>query len=235
MSEKKGRPPKPNNVASSPRFKIRKKSIATKAQGGKKAALEGFRGLINAEPTPEYFTEFFKQVRSENNDRGAAILTVANIENSLRYALSRRLALGRGNTEQLFGVNGPMGTFDLKIKMAKALKVFGSETDRNLSLIRAMRNAFAHSIIPITFKTPAVIELCKFLVVPFVLPPKSIKVVDGKIVDPEEPTEARQRFTTVCENTSHNLFIYGQHCPQRPREQEDFGPYAAWLTPQPLP
>ena len=63
--------------------------------------------------------------------------------------------------------------------MAKALKIFGTETEANLGLIRAIRNAFAHSTIPITFETPEIIELCRFLVVPFVLPPKSIKVVDG--------------------------------------------------------
>ena len=121
-------------------------------------------------------------------------------------------------------MQGPMGTFDLKIKMAKALKIFGPETDHNLHLIRTIRNAFAHSSVPITFKTSAIIELCNFLVVPFVLAPKSIKVVDGTIIEPDEPVEARQRFTTVCENTTHNLFIYAQHCFQRPASTRIFGP-----------
>jgi hypothetical protein len=137
------------------------------------------------------------------------------------------LALAKDKNEELFGMNGPMGTFDLKVKMANALKIFGPETDANLNLIRVIRNAFAHATIPITFKTSAIIAICECLVVPFILPPKSIKVVDGKIVDPEEPIEARQRFTTVCENTSHNLFLYGQSCPQRQRDHRD--------PPEPLP
>jgi hypothetical protein len=98
-----------------------------KEQSGMKAAIKNLRALADAEPSPEYFDEFFKQVRSENNDRGAAILTATNTENSLRYALSKRLAVGKDNYEQLFGMNGPMGTFDLKIRMAKALKIFGPE------------------------------------------------------------------------------------------------------------
>jgi hypothetical protein len=231
----KQKPPKPKDRASSPRFKTRKARTVMKDQGGKKVALANLKALTNGEPAPEYFAEFLEQVRRENNDRGAAILTATNTENSLRHALSRRLAVGRESYPQLFGMHGPMGTFDLKIRMARALKIFGSETNDNLDLIRKIRNAFAHSTIPITFRTAAIIELCKFLTVPFVLPPKSIRVVDGKIVDPDEPSEARQRFTTVCENTTHNLFIYGQDCPQRPREHEDFLPYAAWLTPRPLP
>jgi len=113
--------------------------------------------------------------------------------------------------------------------------MFGPETEANLNMIRAIRNAFARATVPITFKTPAIAELCKFLVVPFVLAPKAIKVVDGKIVDPDEPLEARLRFTTSCENLTHNLFIYAQHCFQRPREHEDYRPYLAWLTPKPLP
>jgi hypothetical protein len=232
---KKLRPPKPKDRISAPRFKMKAATATTQSQGGKKAALINVKALISADPAPEYFTEFFKQVRGENNDRGAAILTATNTDNSLKYALSRRLGVTKNNHEELFGLSGPMGTFDLKIRMAKALKIFGAETEANLGLIRAIRNAFAHSTIPITFETPEIIELCRFLVVPFVLPPKSIKVVDGKVVDPEEPIEARQRFTTVCENTTHNLIIYGQNCSQRPREHDDFRPYAAWLTPRPLP
>ena len=229
------KPPKPKDRISAPRVKMRKAITMTQSHGGKKAALINVKALISADPAPEHFAEFFEQVRGENNDRGAAILTATNTDNSLRYALSRRLAVTKNNHEELFGLSGPMGTFDLKIRMAKALRIFGTETEANLTLIRTIRNAFAHSTIPITFKTVAIIELCKFLVVPFVLPPKSIKVIDGEVVDPEEPIEARQRFRTVCENTTHNLIIYGQSCSQRPREHEDFLPYVAWLTPQPLP
>lgn len=232
---KKVKPLKPTDRASAPRFKVKKLSTMTQGQAGKKAALKNVNALTNAEPMPEHFSEFLEQVRSEHNDRGAAILSAANTENSLRYALSRRLVVAEDNHENMFGMDGPMATFNLKIRMATALKIFGSETETNLTLIRTIRNAFAHSTIPITFKTSAIIELCKFLIMPFVLPPKSIKVIDGKVIDPEEPIEAKQRFTRVCETTTHNLIVYAQNCFQRPREQDDFLPYAAWLTPQPLP
>ena len=127
-----------------------------------------------------------------------------------------------------------MATFDQKIRMAKALKIFGREMGNNLGLIRTIRNAFAHSTVPITFSTPEIIAACQLLVIPFVLPPKGIRVVDGKVIDPEEPTDARSRFTRVCESTAHNLLVYGQQCP-KPLEHHEYKPFNVWLTPQPLP
>jgi hypothetical protein len=93
---KKLRPPKPKDRISAPRFKMEKAAATTQSQGGKKAALTNVKALISADAAPEYFTEFFKQVRGENNDRGAAILTATNTDNSLKYALSRRLTTSLG-------------------------------------------------------------------------------------------------------------------------------------------
>ena len=111
-----------------------------------------------------------------------------------------------------------MGTFDLKIKMARALKVYGKETNDNLVLLRTIRNAFAHAPSPITFETTEIKSLCKFLVIPFVLFPKSVKVIDGKVVDLDEPTEPRARFNRTCESLTHNFLIFGGHCSQKREE-----------------
>jgi hypothetical protein len=114
-----------------------------------------------------------------------------------------------------------MSTFDLKIRMARALKIYGKETNDNLILLRTIRNAFAHAPAPITFETPEIKELCKFLAIPFVLFPKNVKVVDGKVVDLDEPAEPRARFNRTCF--------------QKPKNHEEWYKYDAWLTPQPLP
>ena len=229
------RPPKPENRERSPRFQERKAKRRMTDQSGKEAALKKVRNLIGADITPEHAAEFLKQVHRVSDDRGAAILTATNTENILRYAILRRLAVGLDDTDKLFGMNGPMRTFDQKIRMGVALKIFGPETESNLTLIRTIRNAFAHSTIPIKFRTPEIATLCKFLVMPFVLYPKSIKIVDGKVVDVKEPKQPRKRFIAVCEATAHNLFIDAGHCSQRPRSHSDFGRYEVWLKLPPLP
>jgi hypothetical protein len=202
---------------------------------GRKAAFKAVRSLANTEASMDHAQEFFRQVRKQRNDRGAAILTATNTENGLRYALARRLTIGADSYNDLFGLNGPMGTFDLKIRMGYLLKIFGQETRGNLDIIRVIRNAFAHTAVPITFKTPEIKKLCEFLKIPFVLPPKSIRLKDGKIIPPTPPKTARGRFNTVCETLAHNLLMYGARCPQKPRQHQDFDRYDVWLAPPPLP
>jgi hypothetical protein len=86
-----------------------------------------------------------EEVKREKNDRGAAIRAATNTENALRYVIARRLAVARSDYDNLFGLNGPMSTFDLKMKMARALKIYGKEKNDNLILLPTIRNAFAHA------------------------------------------------------------------------------------------
>jgi hypothetical protein len=230
MPRKSAKPPKPEGIEAVPRHKKKGQN-----KTGIDAALIGVRSLIGADPSPEHFSELFEQLKAEKNDRGAAILAATNTENALRYALTRRTASTAAEHDGLFGLSGPMGTFDLKIRMGRALKIFGQETKTNLDIIRTIRNVFAHAGLPIRFQTREIHTLCNFLVVPFALPPKTIRVVDGKIIPPEDPTEPRARFNTVCDNTAHNLLLYGTHCFQKPRTNPEWERYDAWLTPKSLP
>jgi hypothetical protein len=168
---KPARPPKPEGIEASPRFK---KRANPHPMAGREIALKAVRSLTNAEMSSEHASAFMEEVRREKNDRGAAILAATNTENALRYVIARRLAVARSDSDSLFGLNGPMGTFDLKIKMARALRIYGKETNDNLVLLRTIRNAFAHAHTPITFETAEIKSLCKFLVIPFVLFPKSV-------------------------------------------------------------
>jgi hypothetical protein len=229
---KPARPPKPSHIEPAPRYKKRAKNTAIT---GIEVALKAVRSLTNAEMSVEHASAFVEEVKREKNDRGAAILAVTNTENALRYVIARRLAIIRPDYDNLFGINGPMGTFDLKIRMARALKIFGKETNDNLILLRTVRNAFAHAPTPITFETTEIKNLCMFLMIPFVLFPKSVKVMDGKIVDLAEPLEARARFNRTCEALTHNFLIFGGHCFQKPKHREDWHGYDAWLMPKPLP
>src|SRR5712692_31282 len=166
------RPTKPNDRASSPLPSKQKKHPASSLS----AATRALRELARTEASPEHFGIFNEQVKDERNDRGAAILAATNVEIALRYALSRRLTLQKDQHECMFGLDSPLGTFDHKIRIAHALEVFGQQTKKNLDLVRAIRNAFAHAHVPITFETEQVKSVCKFLVIPELLPPRAVKV-----------------------------------------------------------
>jgi len=58
-----------------------------------------------------------------------------------------------------------MGSFANKIIMGQAIGLYGQQTRRNLDIIRAIRNAFAHAKRPISFGDDELIALVSFLVV----------------------------------------------------------------------
>ena len=201
-----------------------------------KTALKSIRKLAQTEASSEHFVMFNEQIRAEKNDRGAAILAATNVENALQYALRRRLVVKEAQYESLFGLNSPLGTFDNKIRVAFAVKIFGEQTERNLELIRVIRNTFAHAHIPITFETEQVKDVCKFLVVPELLPPFSVRVdKQGRVIPRQTPRTERETFCTVCEYLAHNFVIYGSLCFQthRPPPQDDR--YEIYARPKPLP
>ena len=67
------------------------------------------------------------------------------------------------NRQQLFGSpqESPI-TFDTKIRMAYALGIFGPNTKNDLTIIRNIRNLFAHTLSSVTFESKEVAELCGF-------------------------------------------------------------------------
>lgn len=122
----------------------------------RKTLMSGLKELIEAEPTLEHYEQYFAEAKSETNDRGAALLLAANLENVLDIAIIKRLRLGE-KSNNLFGINSPLGTFGFKIRISSAIGIIGNETVENLSLIKAIRNTFAHAKIPVKFSYPSYI------------------------------------------------------------------------------
>ena len=123
-----------------------------------------------------------REARSVRNERGAAILLAANVENGLRYAITRRGSiLGRVDNEELFSYDRPMGSFQHKIRMAYALGIIGNETKENLGIIRRVRNTFAHAASPVSFSTNCVHQACDLLAVPANYRPSRRKTLSGRV------------------------------------------------------
>jgi len=152
-------------------------------------------------------TPNFEEANAEKNDRGAAILIATNLENALESAIIRQLQLG-SKRRDLFGLNSPGGTFDFKIRIGHALRIFGDETRGNLDMIRSIRNTFAHAKIPIQFTEPAVTKACALLVIPRLLPPVSRPVGwQPEIQEELAAIQGKKRFERVCNDTAHNLIV----------------------------
>jgi hypothetical protein len=167
MSKKPPKPPLPAGIEPSPRKK--EKRMTRDDRDSIQAALTA---LIDAEPTKQHYAQYIEEANAEKNDRGAAILIATNLENVLESAIIRQLQLG-SKRRDLFGLNSPAGTFDFKVRIGHALRIFGDETRGNLDIIRSIRNTFAHAKIPIKFTEPAITKACALLIIPRLLPPVS--------------------------------------------------------------
>jgi hypothetical protein len=111
---------------------------------------------------PQYVQQFKKFARGEpaaddlprleaeiygTNDRARAVMLGAVVELSLELFLKnkRRPSLNAGDTREMFEYTGPLGTFASKILIGYAFNWYGPETREDLTLIRTLRNEFAHS------------------------------------------------------------------------------------------
>jgi DNA-binding MltR family transcriptional regulator len=103
--------------------------------------------------------------KPRTNDRSDALTAAAILEHALELTIALHLRKGitKGDKKALFdgGKGGPLGDFHSKIRMAKALGIITTEQEEDLDTIRIIRNAFAHSITPITFSDSQIIRACK--------------------------------------------------------------------------
>jgi hypothetical protein len=98
-----------------------------------KSALRALRALINRPGTQPEAVDYFQEVLTgfggmgvgaggNRNDRGAAILLATNLENSLRIAIERKLAIDAKHRTMLFEEEAsPLRDFSAKIRMGYAV------------------------------------------------------------------------------------------------------------------
>ena len=172
---------------------------------GRKTILEALAQIGNSELCSEHILDFFKEVGAIDNHRGAAILLGTHLEGVLQFALINRLKISPKRSKDVFGYDAPMGTFDRKVRVAHAIGMITDETRLTLDVIRSVRNAFAHSLIPISFNTPQVADACSLLNVPASLPPTSSPATGAQ--EEGGTLSSRQVYQRTCEVIAHNLFV----------------------------
>jgi hypothetical protein len=85
------------------------------------------------------------QIAAETNDRGACLLLSANVEAALDAAIEQILAPRRELPSEMHREDGPLANFSRKIAMGSVLRIYCEKTKANLTIIRHVRNAFAHA------------------------------------------------------------------------------------------
>lgn len=170
--------------------------------------IDALSALSRRKTNSSYIKDYMEEIYNEKNDRGMAILIATNVENILQSCLEKILLANSSKSDSIFGMNAPLATFYNKIIMCFALEVIGNETKKNLTIIRAIRNAFAHSKIPINFRTLEVINVCALLNFPSTLPNSALISMDAR--NEWDTSDARGKFLLSCNIIAANLLNYSE-------------------------
>jgi Mannitol repressor len=126
--------------------------------------------LIQAVPSEDETTRILgalsKGRLTHYSDRAVAVIGSTLLDNALKVAIQTRfINLKLADVAQIFdGLSGgPLSSLSAKVKIAFALGIVNETRRDDLNRIRAVRNTFAHSIVPISFRTHAVVQECKKL------------------------------------------------------------------------
>lgn len=100
----------------------------------------------------------------DRTDREIVILSASYLEVVLESALICHFSdVARSKQKESFQGNGFLSTFSSKIKLAYFMGIIDNSAYLDLEIIREIRNAFAHSIQPLSFDTNLVSKKCENL------------------------------------------------------------------------
>lgn len=174
-----------------------------------KSYLTNLKKFGAGEPTKAHIKSIEAEMYS-GPDRGAAVILAALAEKSLEHLL--RMALRPQGTNELFDFNRPLGAFSAKIQMAYALKLIGPIVKSDLNIIRAIRNQFAHSRLPIRFTTLEVKDACKHLQLPdlpgVLLNFRMLNTVsEARLRQASDKNHPRTRYFTACNEITQRIYF----------------------------
>jgi hypothetical protein len=118
-------------------------------------------GLRDKYPNLERFWPFLQTLRRES-PRGTVLISCGFVEQQLKEILLA-LMLDDADVEQFVeGRNAPLGTLSSRISAAYFLGLITKDEYHDLTLMRRIRNDFAHEL-ETTFDTPSVVDRCRLL------------------------------------------------------------------------
>ena len=81
----------------------------------------------------------------EERGRGAVLVGVARVDAALENLLQAAIGPTKGKGDGLFLPERPLGSLGAKVALAHRLGLIDDQVERGLSVLRKLRNAFAHS------------------------------------------------------------------------------------------
>lgn len=120
--------------------------------------------LSRSRPSEEETASVVGMLADEKEtDRGAALVAGALVEAALETAIACRFTdCGETARKGLFeGSGAPLSNFAQKIKIGRALGIYGPVTEKALNRVKDIRNAFAHSLKRLDFLHPTIVSACQ--------------------------------------------------------------------------
>jgi len=109
----------------------------------------------------EDLARFVEELKRET-DRGLPLVGAALIDEKLLETLKAFFVAGKPSNKLLTEGNAPLGSFSSKIEACYALGLIDEFEYQEISLIRKIRNEFAHSKHGLSFQTEKIKGYCKY-------------------------------------------------------------------------
>jgi len=103
----------------------------------------------------------FRKALTPETDRGCALMAAAYLDERLKLLLQSRLVFDKKYVRRALDFNGPLGTFSSRIDFAYLLGLIPKNAQRDLHLMRKIRNEFAHVASSLNFESESVSAECK--------------------------------------------------------------------------
>ena len=109
----------------------------------------------------------FNAALAEDSDRARVIVAAAWIDTFLKVRLLNEFAKGNAKARKtLFSENGPFSTFSAKLNIAFCAGWIDPDVYHDATVIRKLRNIFAHTVKPVSLDDPDTRNLIESLRVP---------------------------------------------------------------------
>lgn len=105
----------------------------------------------------------FRKTLTPETDRGCALMAAAFLDEKLIELLRKNLADDVRLAVKVFEPNGALGTFSARIDMAYLLGLIPKNAQKDLHILRKIRNEFAHVPDKLTFDDPNIAARCRQL------------------------------------------------------------------------
>ena len=114
---------------------------------------------MDKEPEVDQLSKFLHVLNAET-DRGVPLTAAAMLDDVTKGILEAFFASNSESERLLGGFNAPLGTFSSRISACYALALIGEDEYHELTVIRKIRNKYAHRWESVSFENDSIRDLC---------------------------------------------------------------------------